>query len=139
MTDMNKDVEVVTRKLMGIVDEANTVNLQAKGVLTVQSDIAKINKTLWDSITKKELVDMLVQNDLLTLDGLVADVRVESALNATKAVLDEAMDEQIANIKETLNHVELVNVLTDRILDEVYIYGITDKVRDMITEFEATV
>lgn len=136
----NDDVQVsaVLEKLAMLEDTLVTKLEGLIGIVdaTVNRDVAEINRKLFDGITKKELVEGILDGDMLSLDGLTARKDVQDALQATKEVHAEAFQTAVG-IGGKIQRAEAVIMdETHGIALDVIIHGCTDNIKNRLNVVE---
>lgn len=105
-------------------------------VAEVQYVVKTINQKMWDKLTKKEIVDLLIDDeDQFTLDALTAHPTCVSALKETQEVHREFCD---AVVQDRISYYNCVNIITREIEDikDLYmIFGLNDLIKDRVVTF----
>lgn len=124
----DEQVEAVRRKIERIVEDAfdrlETAVMNSKVDIKGQTEV--INKKLFDGITKDELVKAIVnENDELDFSGLLSREDVQNAIAECKALRENALEQSFNNVKRIRACEIAINELSQSIMDDVIIFGIT--------------
>jgi hypothetical protein len=137
-----EQIEAVRRKIEQMTESAldRLQEAVAKTEVDIKGKTAEINATLFDGITKEELVAGIVNEyDELSLEGLYDREDVQEAIRQSEKLKMEGFNHAM-EIGGKLHSCEMqINELATSIMDDVLIFGVNDATKLSISTFNAKV
>jgi hypothetical protein len=134
-----REVDAVMNKLERAINKANDQLIAFSDSIpaTYKSEAMQITKALFDNMSKDEIVDGILDDDVLSFDNLMEREDVRDAIAKSETIMAEGYSKSAeVNIK-FIEADEYINPIMESIVDDVIIFGINDDIRNRIIEFEA--
>jgi F0F1-type ATP synthase membrane subunit b/b' len=137
----NRDVEAVMNKLDRIVADANDKLQEVIADIPAKhkQEIEKITKDLFDNMSKEDIVNGILDNDVLSFKNLMAREDVKDAIDKSEAILNDGYNMVAEVTLKLFDADQEYNPIMEAIVDDTIIFGINDDIRNRIVKFEADI